>query len=471
MSYNIFERWPFTSFQNLNLDWLMNAVKEAVTTAEEAAGSVGQFDDRITANTNAIQLLQSQVGAIQGVFNVSVSSNLDATSDGSAITGSQIYNKMMQDKQLPYLFYQGECYAVEKWTTAGDMRFYTIHTTEIGDAVMRRIMVPAQSSSCAYSIVNLSGSGSSNLFVIRLHMVNGDYVSDHSYSEIMSALSTGKAPILLVDSGTNAPYVVSCIGVTSSNGVRFLDYPAIQSNGSTTVKAWQINSDNTISYYSALAQLASLDNIEDMAVLTTAQTLTPAEQAQARANIGAGGVDIVWGYQDEDQGNSVIRRKSDDTIYTPAQMLADESAGRLVLVESPHGIFYLTAAGNVLASFFNGATFTMAVASNGQYTEVAVPTGGEPVITNTGTTVQLSLSPNTFYIFPNATQLSISFTAGTAGVVNEYHFRFTSGSNATQLDLPATVEIPDDFDVAANTVYEVSIVDNYMVYSSWEVSA
>ena len=155
--------------------------------------------------------------------------------------------------------------------------------------------------------------------------------------------------------------------------MRFLDYPAIQSNGSMTVKAWQINSDNSVSYYSALAQLASLDNIEDMAVLTTAQTLTAAEQAQARANIGAGGVDIVWGYQDEDQGTSVIRRKSDDTIYTPAQMLADESAGKLVLVESPHGIFYLSGAGSALASFFNGGTFTMVVSNTGSYTEVAVP--------------------------------------------------------------------------------------------------
>lgn len=374
MSYNIFERWPFTSLQNLNLDWLMDAMKEAVTTAEEAAGSVDQFDDRITANTNAIQLLQTQVGAIQGVFNISVNSNQVASSEGSAITGSQIYNKMMEDKQLPYLYFQGECYLPETWTAAGDMRFYTIHVTEIGDAVMRRILVPAQSSNCAYTIVNLGNGSTSNLFVIRLHMENGNYVSDHTYSEIMSALGAGRVPVLLVDSGTNAPYVVTGIGVTSSSGVRFLDYPNIQNNGAVTVRAWQINNDNTVSYYSSLTQLASLSNVEGMAVLIIPQTLTNAQKAQARENIGAAyGEQIIWAYQDEDQGTSVIRRESDNTIYTPSQMLTDQSAGSLVLVESPHGIYYLSAAGSVLASFFNGGTFTMAVQSDGQYTEIAVP--------------------------------------------------------------------------------------------------
>ena len=36
MAFNIWERWPWTSFQNLNLDWLMKAVKESVKKSEEA---------------------------------------------------------------------------------------------------------------------------------------------------------------------------------------------------------------------------------------------------------------------------------------------------------------------------------------------------------------------------------------------------------------------------------------------------
>lgn len=96
---------------------------------------------------------------------------------------------------------------------------------------------------------------------------------------------------------------------------------------------------------------------------------------------------------------------------------------------------------------------------------------GVPVITNSDSIAEVSIDPNKFYVFTAPDMLSIDFNAGTAGIVNEYHFRFTSGNTATALDLPTSVIIPDDFDVADNTVYEVSIIDNYMVYSSWAVSS
>lgn len=112
------------------------------------------------------------------------------------------------------------------------------------------------------------------------------------------------------------------------------------------------------------------------------------------------------------------------------------------------------------------------VNSFGNY-QLMTPSGsaGVPVITNSDSIAEVSIDPNKFYIFTAPDMLSIDFNAGTSGIVNEYHFRFTSGSSATQLDLPTSVVIPDDFDVAADTVYEVSIIDNYMVYSSWAVNA
>jgi hypothetical protein len=97
---------------------------------------------------------------------------------------------------------------------------------------------------------------------------------------------------------------------------------------------------------------------------------------------------------------------------------------------------------------------------------------GTPRITMANTDTAPTLDANKFYVFPEMTSLSVSLNSPASNtIVNEYHFRFTSGSTATQFDLPATVEIPADFDVAANTVYEISIIDNYMVYSSWAVSA
>ncbi len=90
------------------------------------------------------------------------------------------------------------------------------------------------------------------------------------------------------------------------------------------------------------------------------------------------------------------------------------------------------------------------------------------VMTDANATV--TLKPNTLYIFPEMRTLSISL-GGTAdpSVVQEYRFRFTSGATATTLTLPASVM--GDLTVEANRIYEISILDNYLVSQSWEVNA
>ena len=55
-----------------------------------------------------------------------------------------------------------------------------------------------------------------------------------------------------------------------------------------------------------------------------------------------------------------------------------------------------------------------------------------------------------------------------SGKVNEYRFRFTSGSTPTVLTLPdGTV---GGIDVQADTVYEVTLHDGYLKYHSWAVN-
>ena len=84
-----------------------------------------------------------------------------------------------------------------------------------------------------------------------------------------------------------------------------------------------------------------------------------------------------------------------------------------------------------------------------------------------GSTVTQELAPNEFYVFEEVSSLTLTFAAGEAGVVNEYHFRFTSGATPTTLDLPVAVEMPENFGVYANKTYEISIIDNYGVYFVW----
>ena len=63
--------------------------------------------------------------------------------------------------------------------------------------------------------------------------------------------------------------------------------------------------------------------------------------------------------------------------------------------------------------------------------------------------------------------LTLTLGAETPGVVNEYMFQFTSGATATQLSLPETVKWTSTPEIAANTVYQVSIVDNLAVMGGW----
>lgn len=287
MAYNIFERWPWTSFQNLNLDWLMNAVKEAATKADEAATSVGQFDARITANANAIEQLGIDIETISSTARVAVNSDLEAYYRGAHITGVELLAKVRQHGDLPYVEYNGEVYMLDTVSSAGDMRFSMVHITALDDVIIRHVLIPAQSYNAAYSITNVSsGSGSSNVFTVKItdrgDYATPQYICDHTFAAIRSQLGAGNTPVFLVEYGSGN--YNACGSVIST-----ADYIDVFDPSGTTLGKWRIDSSNNISRYNAIAQFATLDNIFDNAVIYSGpQTLTAAQQAQARTNIGAG---------------------------------------------------------------------------------------------------------------------------------------------------------------------------------------
>ena len=90
-----------------------------------------------------------------------------------------------------------------------------------------------------------------------------------------------------------------------------------------------------------------------------------------------------------------------------------------------------------------------------------------PQVTGSGTSV--TLDPNKFYVFGEVAELDVSFAAGSAGQVNEYHFSFISGSTASVLSLPVDVIMPGSFTVAANYHYEIDIINNHGVYEEWSI--
>ena len=80
-----------------------------------------------------------------------------------------------------------------------------------------------------------------------------------------------------------------------------------------------------------------------------------------------------------------------------------------------------------------------------------------------------TLPANEYHTWNEVEALTITLASGESGWVNEYLFSFVSGDTPTTLSLPEAVQT--DIVVEPNTWYECSIVDNYMVFREWEVSA
>lgn len=124
----------------------------------------------------------------------------------------------------------------------------------------------------------------------------------------------------------------------------------------------------------------------------------------------------------------------------------------------------LTFTGAVTAEYDGSGAVTVTIpeASGGSSGTVRVEKG------STDTTVELE--PNKLYIFPEMASLTYTLAEpADASVANEYHFVFKSGSTATELVHPSTVNI-GSFTVESNRVYEVSILEGLLTSQNWSVS-
>lgn len=81
-----------------------------------------------------------------------------------------------------------------------------------------------------------------------------------------------------------------------------------------------------------------------------------------------------------------------------------------------------------------------------------------------------ALTPNVFHMWGTVSSLALTLATPTdATIVNEYMFQFDSGSTATTLSLPATIDWAEScgtLAVEANKTYQVSIVDDIGVWIS-----
>lgn len=108
--------------------------------------------------------------------------------------------------------------------------------------------------------------------------------------------------------------------------------------------------------------------------------------------------------------------------------------------------------------------------TNYAYVEVDIDMWTEQTISTAGAVSQ-TLSPFVIYHFTGAvTSLTITLGVPESGQLAHYHFDFLSGSTATTLSLPQSVDMPDNFAVETNNRYEVDILNNYGTVSLWQTS-
>lgn len=101
---------------------------------------------------------------------------------------------------------------------------------------------------------------------------------------------------------------------------------------------------------------------------------------------------------------------------------------------------------------------------------ITIETGGIERIEKLATDTTVILEPNKLYIFPEMASLTYTLAEpADASVANEYHFVFKSGSTATELVHPSTVNV-GNFSIDANRVYEVSILEGLLTSQNWSVS-
>ena len=83
---------------------------------------------------------------------------------------------------------------------------------------------------------------------------------------------------------------------------------------------------------------------------------------------------------------------------------------------------------------------------------------------------EYTIEPDKFYIFGSLTELDLTLQSPTysgAEYWPEWRLLFLSGTTPTELLLPDTLILPDNFSIEANRIYEISIMGRLLLYMSW----
>lgn len=416
-----FNRYPYTDFHRLNADWILDKLKEMMGITQEAAETVETYDDRLTA--------------------------VEAAADGAVRFDER--QDLTQSQQRQGRDNIGAASA-GGLTTLSDVVWGIESTVE--RCVRTDIQQSFNSTEQAMARENIGAAAQVDLNNLDQALDSCVQVVDQTNAFTAAERTQARRNI----------------GAASSTVVDDLDQ--------------------------AVAGLAEdLNN----AVLYTSQQLTSAQQAQARTNIGAASNGAAAG---------IVRYDTTQSLYTSEKLQARLNIGAAPASGSSEylpaidpvantslGILDDAAAGN------DGDEITITTPSTlGQsiiklegdqstfvrISGVAAPDQDDDVVNKgyaddhydplwhmeliAGTSPTIALGD--YDDRPILTCGECSSITVTGNLLPEFELVFDSGSTPTTLALPASINMPADFQVNANTHYEINVRNTWGLYAAWEVT-
>lgn len=465
-----FNNWPYTNFQDLNLGWILNKVKEALTKATEALTSTTGFDDRITtaetnsseANTKATEALATANTANgKATEALSTANNASDTANTASANATQARADATQ--------------ARADATRALD---------EVGGAIGSYEIVVTTQNLCYHGTSLIDATD-----ILTAILAGRDVFVIRDDPTVPTLTTSYKLAYYELDNTTNP-----------ATTIVYFDRLISYAGENATVERMVVISGSNTATFNTVQTLASKSYVDSHggggttsgAVLyDSVQNLTTAQKAQARDNIGADSRRLILNVT-ESNGVFSVDKTGSEIRANLHNLALSFGLNEGVYLES------YTIAGSPP---YHNCVFTVVdpATSAVYYTEFTVsvyyagyaPSEAEDVATVTrrlithninesNPRVQIAsdsasipaLSPNMLYVFTgDAAALNITLAApSNNNVENEYHFIFNSGSTPTTLTLPNTIRQPDGFTIEANHIYEVSILENNMTAQGWAVT-
>lgn len=272
-----FNNWPYTNFQDLNLGWILNKVKEALTKATEALTSTTGFDNRITtaetnsseANTKATEALATANTANgKATEALSTANNASDTANTASANATQARTDATQ--------------ARADATRALD---------EVGGAIgSYKIFVNAQNqcshageSIDAVDVVSALTDGR-DIFVERADSNNPYFHTGYkfAYYDVDNSTTPATTTVffdrLISYAGENA-VVERMSMINGSNTASFLTIQTLASKS-------YVDSHSGGAGTSIQDIIDTVNDGDTNALLSTAQTLSAAQKAQVKQNLG-----------------------------------------------------------------------------------------------------------------------------------------------------------------------------------------